>query len=154
MRRNGHGKTLPRNRQVLRWVPEVDAATAFARSALAGIVRVVGETVSDMEAHGEAPPDPMSAKPYSGKFQVRIPPERPQGARHAGSRTRHQPQPSCHGQALRLSRSGERLARTKPSRRPARSLQGRTLRAMASCHATKSIAHKVRLYEEVSAWWR
>ena len=44
--------------------------------ALAGIVRVVGETVSDMEAHGEAPPDPMSAKPYSGKFQVRIPPER------------------------------------------------------------------------------
>jgi len=60
----------------LRWVPEVDAATAFARSALAGIVRVVGETVSDMEAHGEAPPDPMSAKPYSGKFQVRIPPER------------------------------------------------------------------------------
>lgn len=44
--------------------------------ALAGIARVVGETVSDMEAHGEAPPDPMSAKSYSGKFQVRIPPER------------------------------------------------------------------------------
>jgi predicted HicB family RNase H-like nuclease len=41
-----------------------------------GIVRVVSETVSDMEAHGEAPPDPMSAKSYSGKFQVRIPPER------------------------------------------------------------------------------
>jgi predicted HicB family RNase H-like nuclease len=29
-----------------------------------------------MEAHGEAPPEPMSAKSYSGKFQVRIPPER------------------------------------------------------------------------------
>jgi predicted HicB family RNase H-like nuclease len=60
----------------LRWKPEFSAATAFARSALAGIVRVVGETVSDMEAHGEAPPDPMNAKSYSGKFQVRIPPER------------------------------------------------------------------------------
>lgn len=44
--------------------------------ALAGIVRVVGEVVGDMEAHGEALPEPMSAKSYSGKFQVRIPPER------------------------------------------------------------------------------
>jgi predicted HicB family RNase H-like nuclease len=44
--------------------------------ALAGIVRMVGETVSDMEANGETPPEPMSAKSYSGKFQVRIPPER------------------------------------------------------------------------------
>jgi predicted HicB family RNase H-like nuclease len=44
--------------------------------ALTGIVRVVGKIVSDMEANGEAPPEPMSAKSYSGKFQVRIPPER------------------------------------------------------------------------------
>ena len=44
--------------------------------ALAGIVRVVSEAVSDMDANGEALPEPMSAKSYSGKFQVRIPPER------------------------------------------------------------------------------
>ncbi len=44
--------------------------------ALAGIVRVVGEVVNDMQANGEVLPEPMSAKSYSGKFQVRILPER------------------------------------------------------------------------------
>lgn len=44
--------------------------------ALAGIVRVVGDVVTDMQANGEALPRPVSARSYSGKFQVRIPPER------------------------------------------------------------------------------
>jgi predicted HicB family RNase H-like nuclease len=34
------------------------------------------KTVSDMEANGETSPEPISAKSYSGKFRVRIPPER------------------------------------------------------------------------------
>jgi hypothetical protein len=81
---------------------------------LAGIVRVVGKTVNDMEANGETPPEPMSARSYSGKFPGAHPTGTPQGARHAGSRTRHQPQPLCHGQALRMSKASERIARTRP----------------------------------------
>lgn len=44
--------------------------------ALLGIVRVVDGAVADMRAHGEPLPEPISARSYSGKFQVRIPPER------------------------------------------------------------------------------
>ena len=33
------------------------------------------EAVADMEALGEAAPAPIASRAYSGKFQVRIPPE-------------------------------------------------------------------------------
>ena len=44
--------------------------------ALSGIVELVKDVVADMEAKGEQIPIPISQKSYSGKFQVRITPER------------------------------------------------------------------------------
>lgn len=44
-------------------------------NALQGLVKLVGEVVQDMKESGEPIPDPISGKAYSGKFQVRIPPE-------------------------------------------------------------------------------
>lgn len=44
-------------------------------SALDGIESLVKDVVADMEANGEKIPEPIAEKTYSGKFQVRIPPE-------------------------------------------------------------------------------
>jgi len=44
-------------------------------NALQGLVKLVGEVVEDMEENGEPIPEPIAGKAYSGKFQVRIPPE-------------------------------------------------------------------------------
>lgn len=44
-------------------------------AALDGILNLVGEVLEDMEASGETIPEPFSEKKYSGRFQVRIPPE-------------------------------------------------------------------------------
>jgi predicted HicB family RNase H-like nuclease len=43
--------------------------------ALSGIRKLVQECVSDLERGGEPVPEPISAKSYSGKFMVRVPPE-------------------------------------------------------------------------------
>lgn len=43
--------------------------------ALFGIRKVVAETVTDLKRSKEPVPEPMSARPYSGKFMVRVPPE-------------------------------------------------------------------------------
>jgi predicted HicB family RNase H-like nuclease len=43
-------------------------------SALAGIRKVVAESVADMISNGEVPPAPLAEKRYSGEFRVRIPP--------------------------------------------------------------------------------
>ena len=43
--------------------------------ALKGIQAVVRDCVADMESNGELIPEPLSTKKFSGKFQVRIPPE-------------------------------------------------------------------------------
>ena len=43
--------------------------------ALAGIERLVRDVVSDMQATGEVPPEPLADKAYSGRFLVRVPPE-------------------------------------------------------------------------------
>ena len=43
--------------------------------ALRGINDVVAEVIADMESNGEALPQPLSTKHYSGKFIVRIPAE-------------------------------------------------------------------------------
>lgn len=43
--------------------------------ALKGIRQLVRECVSDMNENGEEIPEPLSAKNYSGKFMVRVPPE-------------------------------------------------------------------------------
>lgn len=43
--------------------------------AHAGIIKLVEDVVADMEEMGEIIPEPLSHKHFSGKFQVRIPPE-------------------------------------------------------------------------------
>jgi predicted HicB family RNase H-like nuclease len=44
--------------------------------ALSGILIVVRDVVADMKKSRETLPEPLGSKSYSGKFQVRIPPER------------------------------------------------------------------------------
>lgn len=44
--------------------------------ALKGIVATVARVVADMAASGEPVPEPIGARRYSGKFQVRTTPER------------------------------------------------------------------------------
>ena len=43
--------------------------------ALVGIRKLVTNTVTDLKRSGEPVPQPISARPYSGKFVVRVPPE-------------------------------------------------------------------------------
>jgi len=43
--------------------------------ALKGIRNLVAEVVSDMEKTGEAVPEPIACRSFSGKFMVRIPPD-------------------------------------------------------------------------------
>lgn len=56
--------------------PGLSWLAADQGEALRGIVQVVTDAVADLRAGGEPVPEPISAKRYSGKFQVRIPPER------------------------------------------------------------------------------
>lgn len=42
--------------------------------ALRGIKNLVREVVADLEANGEAVPEPLSERTYSGNFMVRVPP--------------------------------------------------------------------------------
>ena len=44
-------------------------------AALTGIVALVADVVSDMDANGETPPAPIADRRYSGKFQVRTTPD-------------------------------------------------------------------------------
>ncbi len=43
--------------------------------ALQGIRKLVKETVADLNKNKEPVPAPISSRPYSGKFMVRVPPE-------------------------------------------------------------------------------
>jgi len=40
--------------------------------ALAGIRQIVADVVVDLVSNGEAVPEPLASKKYSGKFQVRV----------------------------------------------------------------------------------
>lgn len=44
-------------------------------AALKGIRKLVGEVIADMQKNAEPVPEPISIKPFSGKFMVRVPPE-------------------------------------------------------------------------------
>jgi len=44
-------------------------------AALHGIRALVADVVAEMQAKGEALPEPLADRTYSGKFQARIPPE-------------------------------------------------------------------------------
>ena len=43
--------------------------------ALKGIRKLVKDVVNDMERQGEAVPEPIACRHYSGKFMVRVPPQ-------------------------------------------------------------------------------
>tara|TARA_Y100000815_G_scaffold99332_1_gene87905 strand:+ start:486 stop:809 length:324 start_codon:yes stop_codon:yes gene_type:complete len=44
-------------------------------AALKGMTELVAEVIAEMETSGEDIPRPLADRAYSGKFQVRIPPE-------------------------------------------------------------------------------
>lgn len=43
--------------------------------AFTGIRQVVEEAVQDMQSAGEAVPEPLATRPYSGRILLRVPPE-------------------------------------------------------------------------------
>ena len=56
--------------------PGLSWLAADQAEALRGIVGVVSDVVADMQARNEPIPEPISARRYSGRFVVRIPPDR------------------------------------------------------------------------------
>jgi len=55
--------------------PSLSWLAATPEAALQGIRKVVAGVVSDMQVNGESVPPPLSARRYSGKFMVRVPPD-------------------------------------------------------------------------------
>ena len=53
--------------------PSLSWLAPTLETALAGIRRLVGEAVADMQVTGEPIPDPLSERQYSGRFMVRVP---------------------------------------------------------------------------------
>ena len=45
------------------------------QAALRGIRKLVQEVIEDMRKEGEAVPEPIALKHFSGKFMVRVPPQ-------------------------------------------------------------------------------
>ena len=54
--------------------PSLSWLAKTPEAALKGIQKVVANVVADMQASGEAVPDALAEKTYSGEFRVRIPP--------------------------------------------------------------------------------
>lgn len=55
--------------------PSLSWLAPSPESALKGIRKTVAEVVADMQENGEKIPEPLATRKFSGKFQVRIPPE-------------------------------------------------------------------------------
>lgn len=55
--------------------PSLSYLASDQAAALKGLTKLVKEVVEDMLANNEHVPTPLAEKEYSGKFQVRIPPE-------------------------------------------------------------------------------
>ncbi len=55
--------------------PSLSWLASSQESALRGVRSVVGQVVADMKKNGEAVPDPLASRSFSGKFMVRVPPE-------------------------------------------------------------------------------
>jgi predicted HicB family RNase H-like nuclease len=55
-------------------LPSLSWLAASPEKALSGIRKVATEAISDMLANGEAVPEALAEKRYSGEFRVRIPP--------------------------------------------------------------------------------
>ena len=55
--------------------PSLSWLARTPEAALKGIRKVVAEVVEYMRKNGEAIPEPIASRHYSGKFMVRVPPE-------------------------------------------------------------------------------
>lgn len=55
--------------------PSLSWLEATHEKALAGIRKLVKDTVCDLKKNKESVPEPLSTRSYSGKFMVRVPPE-------------------------------------------------------------------------------
>ena len=55
--------------------PSLSWLAKTPEAALQGIRKIVNDAVTDMRDNGETPPSPLSAKNFSGRFIVRLPPE-------------------------------------------------------------------------------
>ena len=55
--------------------PSLSWLASTQEEAFSGIRRLVAESIEDMRANNEQPPDPLADRSYSGKFMVRVPPE-------------------------------------------------------------------------------
>jgi hypothetical protein len=54
-------------------LPSLSWLDASPPEALLGLQRVVADVVADMQATGERVPEPLADRPYSGRFNVRVP---------------------------------------------------------------------------------
>jgi predicted HicB family RNase H-like nuclease len=55
--------------------PSLSWLDASPEAALQGIRSLVKKVVADIKRNKETVPEPISTRPYSGKFMVRVPPE-------------------------------------------------------------------------------
>lgn len=55
--------------------PSLSWLDATPDGALGGIRRLVADVVREMTSNGEAVPEPIADRRYSGEFKVRIPPQ-------------------------------------------------------------------------------
>lgn len=55
--------------------PSLNWLSSSPEAALKGIRSVVARAVADMESNGEAVPEPLASKRFSGRFVIRVPPE-------------------------------------------------------------------------------
>jgi predicted HicB family RNase H-like nuclease len=56
-------------------LPSLSWLASSPEAALRGIRTVVAEVVKDMQSSGEAIPEALALRRFSGKFMVRVPPE-------------------------------------------------------------------------------
>ena len=55
--------------------PSLSWLAGTPEAALRGIRKIVQDVVKDMRNEGEAVPEPIACRDYSGKFMVRVPPQ-------------------------------------------------------------------------------
>ncbi len=55
--------------------PSLSWLASSPQAALRGIRTVVAKVVKDMQANGEAIPEALASRRFSGKFMIRVPPE-------------------------------------------------------------------------------
>jgi len=55
--------------------PSLSWLEAEPEAALSGIRSLVRKVIADLKRNKEAVPEPISTRPFSGKFMVRVPPE-------------------------------------------------------------------------------